>query len=314
MDKNELCEEIIFDDNHRAMEIYGPNNSHLSIIEQALNVTLRSRGNELTLCGEPKALKQAQKVLTYLWEKQEAHISIDKQEVKAALRFVQASPQPKADMGLSFQTKKKRITPRTPMQAQLMHALKQNELCFAIGPAGTGKTWLAVARAIEAMINGEVERIILSRPALEAGEKLGFLPGDMQEKIDPFLRPLYDAMHDMLPSEMIERKIAAREIEIAPLAFMRGRTLKNAYVILDEAQNTTEAQIKMFLTRLGEGSFMTVTGDLTQVDLPHSVPSGLRIATEKLRHLESVGIVELSDEDVVRHDLVARIIRAWDNN
>ncbi len=311
MNKNELCEEIIFDDNKRAAEIFGINNTHLSMIEQALDITLRSRGNELTLCGQPKAVKVAQKVFSHLWEKQEANLSIDAQEVQAALRFAQTQL-PKPDMGLAFHTKKKVITPRTPMQARLMQNLKDNELCFAIGPAGTGKTWLAVARAIEAMINGEVERVILSRPALEAGEKLGFLPGDMQEKVDPYLRPLYDAMHDMMPSDLIERKIEASEIEIAPLAFMRGRSLKNAYVILDEAQNTTEAQIKMFLTRLGEGSFMTVTGDLSQVDLPPSTPSGLRIATQKLQHLESVGIVELDDRDVVRHDLVARIIRAWD--
>ncbi len=312
MDKNELCEEIIFDDNNRASEIFGVNNVHLSMIEQALNITLRSRGNELTLCGSAEALEDAQKLFAYLWDKQEADIIIDKQEVKAALRFVQSPNLPKADMGLAFHTKKKVIRPRTPTQAHLMQMLKENELCFAIGPAGTGKTWLAVARAIEAMIHGEVERIILSRPALEAGEKLGFLPGDMQEKVDPFLRPLYDAMHDMLPPEIIERKMESGEIEIAPLAFMRGRSLKNAYVILDEAQNTTEAQMKMFLTRLGEGSIMTVTGDLSQVDLPHNIPSGLRIATEKLRHLDSVAIVELDDRDVVRHDLVARIIRAWD--
>ncbi|MFV0430617.1 MAG: PhoH family protein [Alphaproteobacteria bacterium] len=309
-EQDDICEEVIFDDNHRAAEIYGPNNMHLSLLEKDLNVTLRSRGNELTICGSAENVHQTQEVLRKLWDKQENDITIDAQEVTAALRFSHKK-QAQVDSSLAFHTKKKQITPRTPMQAQFMQELKENELCFAVGPAGTGKTWLAVARAVEAMANGEVERIILSRPALEAGEKLGFLPGDMQEKVDPYLRPLYDAMHDMMPKDFIERKIASGEIEIAPLAFMRGRSLKNAYIILDEAQNTTAAQMKMFLTRFGEGSRMIVTGDLSQVDLPRGVESGLLVATQKLAHIESVSVIEFGEEDVVRHDLVARIIKAW---
>lgn len=308
--KDEICEEVIFDDNARAAEIYGPNNLHLSLIEQALNVTMRNRGNELTICGNGEDVKNVQAVLRHLWEQQDAGLTIDKQEIATALRFLQKQ-HPQSDMGLVFRTKKKTVSPRTPMQAQFMQNLKENELCFAIGPAGTGKTWLAVARAIEAMLDGEVERIILSRPALEAGEKLGFLPGDMQEKVDPYLRPLYDAMHDMLPKDFIERKMASGEIEIAPLAFMRGRSLKHAFVILDEAQNTTEGQMKMFLTRLGEGSYMAITGDLSQVDLPRGVESGLRIATEKLRNIQSVAVTVFDESDIVRHDLVARILKAW---
>ncbi len=212
----------------------------------------------------------------------------------------------------TFRTRKRHIAPRTPAQATYLKAMRENEMVFGIGPAGTGKTYLAVAAAVQMLMAGRVDRIILSRPAVEAGERLGFLPGDLREKVDPYLRPLYDALNDMLPGEQVMKRIANGEIEIAPLAFMRGRTLAHAFVILDEAQNTTPAQMKMFLTRLGESSRMAVTGDLTQVDLPPGMRSGLLDAVETLEDIPGIAMVRFTDVDVVRHSLVAAIVRAYD--
>src|SRR6185437_9450686 len=203
-------------------------------------------------------------------------------------------------------------SPRTANQAAYLRALRANELVFGLGPAGTGKTYLAVAMAVDMLMGGTVERIILSRPAVEAGERLGFLPGDLREKVDPYLRPLYDALYDMLPGEQVMKRLGSGEIEIAPLAFMRGRTLANAFVILDEAQNTTPVQMKMFLTRLGENARMAVTGDLSQIDLPPGTQSGLRDALDTLQDVEGMAIVEFGAEDVVRHRLVSRIVHAYD--
>jgi phosphate starvation-inducible PhoH-like protein len=211
----------------------------------------------------------------------------------------------------AIRTRRKQINARTPMQAEYMKLLQEKDLVFGLGPAGTGKTYLAVAMGVSMLLDNKVERIILSRPAVEAGERLGFLPGDLREKIDPYLRPLYDALYDMMPADQVLRRLASNEVEIAPLAFMRGRTLTNSFVILDEAQNTTSVQMKMFLTRLGEGSRMAVTGDLSQVDLPRGVRSGLRDATEVLRGVDGVGSTQFSDADVVRHPLVTRIVRAY---
>jgi phosphate starvation-inducible PhoH-like protein len=216
------------------------------------------------------------------------------------------------DDDLVVRTRKRRVTPRTPGQIAYLRTLRQNELVFGLGPAGTGKTYLAVAMAVQMLTEGRVDRIVLSRPAVEAGERLGFLPGDMREKIDPYLRPLYDALYDMMPGDQVIKRMASGEIEIAPLAFMRGRTLANAYVILDEAQNTTPMQMKMFLTRLGENSRMAVTGDLTQVDLPAGARSGLAEALDVLDGVEGVGVVRFGAGDVVRHALVARIVAAYD--
>ena len=213
---------------------------------------------------------------------------------------------------LTLITRKRHITPRSPRQAAFIKALLTNELVFGIGPAGTGKTYLAVATAVAMLVQGQVERIILSRPAVEAGERLGFLPGDLKEKVDPYLRPLYDALHDMMPGEQVNKRLESGEIEIAPLAFMRGRTLANSFIILDEAQNTTPVQMKMFLTRLGESSRMAVTGDLSQVDLPRSVTSGLREASNILKNMNNVAFVQFTDADVVRHSLVTRIVQAYD--
>lgn len=211
-----------------------------------------------------------------------------------------------------LKTKKRYIYPRSATQAKYITEMMQNELVFGLGPAGTGKTYLAVALAVSMMLEGAVDKIILSRPAVEAGENLGFLPGDLKEKVDPYLRPLYDALYEMLPAEQVDKKLALGEIEIAPLAFMRGRTLSNAFVILDEAQNTTPMQMKMFLTRLGENSRMVVNGDLSQVDLPRGVISGLRDALDTLKGISNIGSVTFSANDVVRHGLVAKIVKAYE--
>jgi phosphate starvation-inducible PhoH-like protein len=220
---------------------------------------------------------------------------------------------PSADRPV-YVTRKRHIAARSTVQADYMRAMDTRELVFGLGPAGTGKTYLAVAKAVSMMIKGEVDRIILSRPAVEAGERLGFLPGDMRDKIDPYLRPLYDALHDMLPGDQVAKRLAAGDIEVAPLAFMRGRTLANSFVILDEAQNTTPVQMKMFLTRLGEHSRMVVTGDLSQIDLPAGSRSGLRDALDVLEKVPSIGVVRFTDRDVVRHGLVAEIVRAYDSH
>ena len=213
---------------------------------------------------------------------------------------------------LVLKTKKRHIYPRSATQAEYIQTMMQNELVFGLGPAGTGKTYLAVALAVSMMLEGTIDKIILSRPAVEAGENLGFLPGDLKEKVDPYLRPLYDALYEMLPAEQVDKKITLGEIEIAPLAFMRGRTLSNAFVILDEAQNTTPMQMKMFLTRLGENSRMVVNGDLSQVDLPHGVISGLRDALDVLKGTPNIASVRFTAEDVVRHGLVAKIVQAYE--
>jgi phosphate starvation-inducible PhoH-like protein len=223
-----------------------------------------------------------------------------------------ASPAAADFESLAVRTRTRHVTPRTPTQAAYLRAIDDHELVIGEGPAGTGKTYLAVAKAVERLVRGEVDRIILSRPAVEAGEQLGFLPGSMREKVDPYLRPLYDALYDMLPAPQVAKRLESGEIEVAPLAFMRGRTLTNAFAILDEAQNTTAVQMKMFLTRLGEGSRMVVTGDLSQVDLPRGIRSGLRHAMETLTGVEGVSFVEFTDADVVRHPLVSRIVRAYD--
>lgn len=213
---------------------------------------------------------------------------------------------------LTLKTKKRQIYPRTKTQAEFVQAMNSAEMVFGIGPAGTGKTFLAVAKAVSLMLEGKIDKIILTRPAVEAGENLGFLPGDLKEKIDPYLRPLYDALYDMLPTDQVDRKLEMGEIEIAPLAYMRGRTLSNAMVILDEAQNTTPMQMKMFLTRLGENSRMVINGDLSQTDLPRGVESGLAESIRILKNIEEIKIVEFTEKDVVRHGLVSKIVKAYE--
>jgi phosphate starvation-inducible PhoH-like protein len=267
-----------FDDNGLLPLLYGEHDRHLARIEQRLGIRLGSRGNRETIAGAAGRTETAEAVLRELWRRLERGQPVGTAEVEAALRMAEGEAE--ADPRLPLQdkpeirTRKGAIAPRTPAQAAYIEMLSRHEMVFGVGPAGTGKTYLAVAQGVALLQAGRVDRIVLSRPAVEAGERLGFLPGDMKEKVDPYLRPLYDALHDMLPAEQVARRIASGEIEIAPLAFMRGRTLAHCFAILDEAQNTTPAQMKMFLTRMGEGTRMVVTGDPTQVDLPPGQKSG----------------------------------------
>lgn len=304
-----------FDDNTLLPLLFGEHDRHIARIEQSLGVLVSSRGNEVSISGPAGAVETAEAVLGDLYAQLKQGRTVGAGEVDAAIRMQAAaaggSGERIADSDL-IQTRKRSVGPRSPRQADYLRALRQMELTFALGPAGTGKTYLAVAVAVSLYVSGKVDRIILSRPAVEAGERLGFLPGDIREKVDPYLRPLYDALYDMLPAEQVARRIETGEIEIAPLAFMRGRTLSNAFVILDEAQNTTPMQMKMFLTRLGEHSRMAVTGDLSQVDLPAGTPSGLAEAVDILGDVERSAIVRFTDVDVVRNPLVTRIVRAYD--
>ncbi len=308
--------QMQFDDNLLLPMLFGERDQHLDRIERQLGVSIVSRGNRLAISGPASAAEVARAALTALYERLKHKLEVDGAAVDAALRHASIAGSEDAvplwDEAAALRTRKRRITARSPMQAAYIRALRERELVFGLVPAGTGKTYLAVAAAVDNLMSGTVERIVLSRPAVEAGERLGFLPGDLREKVDPYLRPLYDALYDMMPAEQIEKRLATGEIEVAPLAFMRGRTLAHAHVILDEAQNTTPVQMKMFLTRLGENARMAVTGDLSQVDLPRGTRSGLRDALETLRGIEEVSVVEFSEADVVRHPLVARIVRAYD--
>lgn len=312
--------ELSFADNRLLPLLFGEHEQYLARVEKQLAVKLVTRGNILTIAGNSQGRDAAQAVFSALWERLRAGLSVGPAEVDAAVRMAISADLPSAGQGLAqfadpngaIRTKRKVIAPRSATQARYLEALNENELVFGLGPAGTGKTYLAVAQAVSLLLQGKVDRIILSRPAVEAGERLGFLPGDMKDKVDPYLRPLYDALHDMMPADQVAKRMETGVIEVAPLAFMRGRTLAHAFVILDEAQNTTPMQMKMFLTRMGDGSRMVVTGDVTQIDLPSGTKSGLKEALSILRGVEGVGFVEFSDQDVVRHPLVGRIVRAYD--
>jgi len=311
---SEALRYLTFDDNGLLTALYGDHDRHLARIEQQLDVSVTSRGNQVAVSGPEWSADTAVGVLNQLYGRLKSGLSVGLADVDAALRIasVPAEENTSDDSMIELKTPKRRITPRSRNQARYLQVLSESELVFALGPAGTGKTYLAVAMAVAMMEAGQVDRIVLSRPAVEAGERLGFLPGDLREKIDPYLRPLYDALYDMMPTEKVDRRLASDDIEIAPLAFMRGRTLSNAFVILDEAQNTTAVQMKMFLTRLGENARMVVTGDLSQVDLPPGQTSGLADALGILDGVEGIGTVRFTDVDVVRHELVARIVRAYD--
>jgi phosphate starvation-inducible PhoH-like protein len=307
-----------FDDNNLLPPLYGEHDQHLTRLESQLGVRLAARGNRISITGPADAVRAAELALNGLYERLRKGLEVSDGEVDAAVRMVAQAPAGAAIADihaedLAITTRKRRLSPRSPNQSAYMRALRSHELVFAIGPAGTGKTYLAVAMAVSLMMEGRVDRIILSRPAVEAGERLGFLPGDMREKVDPYLRPLYDALFDMLPAEQVMSRLSNDEIEVAPLAFMRGRTLRNSFVILDEAQNTTPVQMKMFLTRLGENSRMVVTGDPSQVDLPKGQPSGLRDVVELLPAMEQVALVRFTNVDVMRHSLVTRIVRAYES-
>jgi phosphate starvation-inducible PhoH-like protein len=311
--------EVVFDRPQLLGTVFGHYDQNLVAIENVLGVYISARGNKLQIEGEASAIARARDVLTGLYNRVVHGEEIDTGSV-AAIISMSAEPtldgiirhQDSDQPPVMIRTRKKTIVPRSPTQIRYMEALVRNDVIFALGPAGTGKTYLAVAQAVSQLISGSVDRLILSRPAVEAGERLGFLPGDMKEKVDPYLRPLYDALYDCLPAEQVERRIASGEIEIAPIAFMRGRTLADSFIILDEAQNTTPAQMKMFLTRFGMNSRMVVCGDPRQVDLPDPSKSGLADAVARLEGVESIATVRFNVGDVVRHPIVGRIVEAYE--
>src|SRR5262250_2286414 len=310
---------LTFDDNRLASTLFGQYGQNLALIERRLGVVANSRGNQVTVEGSREATDQARRVLESLYERLKRGYDLVAGDVDGTIRLALSQgslfdfdPAAARQSFEEINLRKRRVRARTAAQDAYVRALKRHTLVFSTGPAGTGKTWLAVAYAVQLFERKEVDRIILSRPAVEAGERLGFLPGDMREKVDPYLRPIYDALYDLMDARIVERTLQTGEIEIAPLAFMRGRTLSNAVIILDEAQNTTAMQMKMFLTRLGENSRMIVTGDPSQVDLPPGQISGLAEATRLLRNVEGIGHVVYTAEDVIRHELVARIVDAYD--
>jgi phosphate starvation-inducible PhoH-like protein len=310
---------LAFDDNRLASALFGQYGQNLALIEKRLGVMVDSRGNHVTIEGSRDAAEQARHVLESLYEQLRRDHELTSGDVEGAIRLAIAQGSlfdfdaSAARPGFEEINLRKRVVrARTPAQDAYVRAMRRHALVFGVGPAGTGKTWLAVAHAITLFERKEVDRIVLSRPAVEAGERLGFLPGDMREKVDPYLRPIYDALFDLMDARIVERALQSGEIEIAPLAFMRGRTLANAVVILDEAQNTTSMQMKMFLTRLGENSRMIVTGDPSQVDLPHGQTSGLAEAVRLLEGVEGIARCNFTAEDVIRHELVARIVSAYD--
>ena len=305
---------VQFNDNMLLPLLLGDHDRHLVRIEQALGVRMSCRGNRVAIAGDAARVDAAQTALQGLWRRLERGESVGKPDVEAAIRLVDLDTDPRLPLSdlPAIRTRKGVVGARSAGQAAYMEALASHEMVFGVGPAGTGKTYLAVAQAVAMLQTGRVDRIVLSRPAVEAGERLGFLPGDMKEKVDPYLRPLYDALHDMMPADQVVRRLATGEIEVAPLAFMRGRTLAHSYAILDEAQNTSPVQMKMFLTRMGEGSHMVITGDLTQVDLPPGMRSGLTDALDTLEGVQGIKVVRFDNRDVVRHPLVGRIVDAYD--
>ncbi|MEL6523378.1 MAG: PhoH family protein [Pseudomonadota bacterium] len=313
---------IEFPDNRLLIELCGEFDRHLAMIEQGTGVQIVRRGNQLILHGEGYERDRADQVLRGLYARLEAGRTVEPGDVDAAMRLDPAAEpateraQDQLEMfqggRVEVKTRKKLVEPRTEAQKAYVRALFDHDLTFGIGPAGTGKTYLAVAVAVNMFIGGHVDRIILSRPAVEAGERLGFLPGTQEDKVDPYMQPLYDALNDFLPGKQVNKLKEEKRIEIAPLAFMRGRTLSNAFVVLDEAQNATTMQMKMFLTRLGEGSRMVITGDRSQVDLPRGVQSGLREAEALLKDVDAISFNYFSAKDVVRHPLVAKIIQAYE--
>ncbi len=308
--KNNL--EIELDDNTILSNLFGVNDSNLQIIEKINNVKINYRGNKIKISGDKKSIFDTKKTILDLFNEAKSGAEIDEEKIRDSKSLIEMNIESDKNTDLFIQTKKRKIIPRTKNQNNYFELLNSKNIVFAIGPAGTGKTFIAVAKAVSALLEGKVNKIILSRPAVEAGEKLGFLPGDLKEKVDPFLRPIYDALYSMLPFEQVEKKIANNIIEIAPIAFMRGRTLEDCFIILDEAQNTTKTQLKMFLTRLGKNSQMVIVGDITQIDLVSERDSGLKDALRKLKKINDIGFIELFERDVIRHDLVKKIINAYE--
>lgn len=302
---------VPFEDNRHLTQLLGEFDSHLALIEDRLGIEAHAHGNVIILSGSESQCMIARQVLEDLYRRISSGDAVGPGDFDGLIRHARHEV-PADGSQAQIATRRRVIKARTPMQSKYMKALQEVDLVFGVGPAGTGKTYLAVAMAAHCLEKGLVERIILSRPAVEAGERLGFLPGDMKEKVDPYLRPLYDALYDVLPPEKVERDLELGVIEIAPLAFMRGRTLANAFVILDEAQNTTSMQMKMFLTRLGENAKMVVTGDPSQIDLPLGMTSGLEEAVNLLNDVQGVEAIRFTGSDVVRRELVARIVAAYD--
>ena len=313
-----------FDDNRFLAALFGEHDRNLARIEKELDVEVSSRGNRILITGNSWSQQAAKSALTNLYELLAQGDELSDGEVTGAIRMAEASVTehgPDMDLdsstdnaGSVIRTRRRAVTPRSPNQAAYVREMRTNDMVFGLGPAGTGKTFLAVALGVSMLIEGRVERIVLSRPAVEAGERLGFLPGDVREKVDPYMRPLYDALYYTLPADQVAKYLDAGVIEIAPLAFMRGRTLADAFIILDEAQNTTRVQMKMLLTRMGESSRMVITGDLSQIDLPTGERSGLAEAADILAGMEGGGFVRFTDADVLRHPLVSRVVRAYQSH
>jgi phosphate starvation-inducible PhoH-like protein len=303
---------VPFEDNRHLTRLLGEFDANLALVEDRLGIEAHAHGNVVILSGSEAACEIAREVLERLYERVAKGEHVGPGDFDGLIRHARQQDTPSPDGQAQIATRRKVVKARTPAQSTYIRAIEKTDLVFGIGPAGTGKTYLAVAFAAQCLERGLVERIILSRPAVEAGERLGFLPGDMREKVDPYLRPLYDALYDVLPPEKVERDLEQGVIEIAPLAFMRGRTLANAFVILDEAQNTTSMQMKMFLTRLGENSKMVITGDPSQIDLPPGMTSGLEEAVRLLADVPDITAVRFTSVDIVRRDLVAKIVEAYD--
>ncbi len=320
---------VAFEDNRLIATVYGQHDRNLARLEQQLGVVMINRGNRIVIEGRTEACELAVTVLTDLYDMAKQGHVIDLGDVDGAVRLAEegrpaiirddvqpireAAPAPPRGSAIKVKTKNKTIMPRSKGQADYLTKLADHDLVFGVGPAGTGKTYLAVAMAVARLITGDAARIILTRPAVEAGENLGFLPGDLKDKVDPYMQPLYDALFEMLGGEQVEKRIASKQIEIAPLAYMRGRTLKDAYIILDEAQNTTSMQMKMFLTRFGENSRMVICGDPSQIDLPPKTKSGLIEALNVLDGVDGIAMTYFKSEDVIRHELVKRIVDAYDS-
>ena len=306
--------QLEFEDNQFLSSLFGYHDKNLKVLENKFKVKLYTRGNLLSIKGNRDPVEKAYFIIEGLYKKLKNN-DISAEEIESNIDLAKPTymkEQIEQDQKFQINTKLKTIYPKTKNQEIFLKEMRSKDIVFAVGPAGTGKTYLAVAYAVSLFVEGKINRLILSRPAVEAGERLGFLPGDMKEKIDPYLRPLYDALYEMMPGEEIDRKMVNNLIEIAPLAFMRGRTLNKSFIILDEAQNTLSTQMKMFLTRLGQNSKMVITGDLSQKDLPDNAKSGMQDAMEKLEKVKDIGFVHLNSSDVCRHTLVEKIINAYD--
>jgi phosphate starvation-inducible PhoH-like protein len=312
--KNQLAESIHmeFNDNNVLSSLFGVSDSNLQLLEKINNVKIEYRGNVVKISGNKLSIRETKLSLEKLFDEAKKGIEIDEEKIQDIKSLLTLDINDDFKQDFFIQTKKRKIIPRSQNQKKYFELLNNKNIVFAIGPAGTGKTFLAVAKAVSCLQKGLIKKIILSRPAVEAGEKLGFLPGDLKEKVDPFLRPIYDALYEMMPYDQVEKKIENNTIEIAPIAFMRGRTLEDCYIILDEAQNSTKVQMKMFLTRFGKNSKMVVVGDKTQIDLVTKRDSGLLDAEIKLKNIKDIGFIYLSDKDVIRHELVRKIINSYE--